>query len=164
MAHREGIREYLKDVEVHGLVFDWGCGTKPIKNYLKNNNADFLGIDKLDHVEADVVWDIGEKLIRIPKLPHNVNGANFAFCLEVIEHVWDTDMLLKNIFVNLKKGGTLYLSQPFMYEVHKEDDRVRYTHHGLKQLLEEAGFTVEDIQPTVGNLDHAEGYVVRARK
>lgn len=31
MAHREGIREFLKDVKVHGLVYDWGCGTgKPM--------------------------------------------------------------------------------------------------------------------------------------
>jgi uncharacterized protein Smg (DUF494 family) len=51
-----------------------------------------------------------------------------------------------------------------MYEVHKEDDRVRYTYHGLKQLLEEVGFTVEDISPTVGDLDHADGYILRARR
>lgn len=158
MAHREGIREYLKDVQVHGVVHDWGAGTKPIKNYLKENNAEFISIDKLDHVEADIIIDI-EKPLSIPN-----KDADFAFCLEVIEHAWDTKQLLNNIHWNLKDGGILYLSQPFFYEVHKEDDRIRYTYHGLKQLLEEAGFTVEDIQPTVGDLDHAEGYILRARK
>lgn len=157
MAHREGIRAYLKDVKVHGLVYDWGCGTKPIKKYLKPNVAEFIGIDKLDHVNADVVADI-EKLLPL------MEQSDFAFCLEVLEHTWNTLELLANIKMNLKDNGILYLSQPFMYEVHKKDDRVRYTHHGLKQLLKQAGFTVEDISPTVGDLDHAEGYIVRARK
>lgn len=158
MAHREGIRGYLKDVQVHGLVIDWGCGTKPIKKYLKSNDAMFVGIDKLETVGADIMTNI-EKPI-----PIYLGDANFAFCLEVIEHVWDAKQMLTNIFHFLHSGGILYLSQPFMYEVHKEDDRVRYTHHGLRQLLEEVGFTVEDISPTVGDLDHAEGYIVRARK
>lgn len=157
MAHREGIREYLKDAQVHGLVYDWGCGTKPIKNYLKPNDATFIGIDKLDHVGADVVHDI-ETHIDMGE------EADFAFCLEVIEHIWRPEQLLFNIHCNLSPGGVLYLSQPFMYEVHKEDDRIRFTHHGLRQLLEEVGFTVEDIHPTVGDLDHAEGYIVRAIK
>lgn len=162
MPHREGIRAYLKDVQVHGTVADWGCGTKPIKNYLKANDAKFVGIDKLDHVGADIVLDFEQ-------YPFGTTGkddekADFAFCLEVIEHVWKTKQLLNGIWSCLKPGGILYLSQPFMYEVHKEDDRVRYTHNGLRQSLEEAGFTVEDIQPTVGDLDHAEGYIVKAIK
>jgi hypothetical protein len=64
MAHREGIREYLKDVQVHGLVYDWGCGTKPIKNYLKPSNAKFVGIDKLDHVGADEVVDLEDEYLQ----------------------------------------------------------------------------------------------------
>lgn len=157
MAHREGIREYLKDVEVDGVVLDWGCGTKPIKNYLKPNAAKFIGIDKLDHVGADVITDL--------ELPyHSPVLADFAFCLEVLEHVWYSRVLITNIYKNLKIGGVLYLSQPFLYEVHKEDDRIRYTHHGLKRLLETIGFKVEDIQATVGDLDHAEGYILKAIK
>lgn len=157
MAHREGIREYLKDVQVYGLVYDWGCGTKPIMNYLKASDAVFWTFDKLKHVGATVVVNIENEI-------KSNAPSDFAFCLEVLEHCWDSKMVVENIYNNLKDGGVLYLSQPFMYEVHKEDDRVRYTHHGLRQLLEEVGFTVEDIQPTVGDLTHAEGYMVRARK
>lgn len=158
MAHREGIREYLKDVQVHGLVYDWGCGTKPIKNYLKKNDAKFIGIDKLDHVGADVVEDFEESYVDLDR------QADFAFCLEVLEHLFDNSFLVASIWHSLKYGGVLYLSQPFLYEVHKEDDRIRYTHYGLRELLESFHFKVEDIQPTVGDLDHAEGYIVKAVK
>lgn len=158
MAHREGIREFLKDVQVHGFVIDWGCGTKPIKNYLKPNKAKFIGIDKLDHVGADVVADIEEP----SGLTHT---ADFAFCLEVIEHCWNSKQVIDNIYQSLRPRGILYLSQPFMYEVHKEDDRIRYTYHGLKQMLKETGFKDIHIEKTGGeDLDHAWGYVVKAVK
>lgn len=156
MAHREGIREYLKDVRPKGVVIDWGCGTKPMRNYLPIDGT-FIGIDKLKHVNADIVHDLETPIELFAK-------ADYAFCIEVLEHVWNSRALLKNIFDNLRPSGILYLSQPFFYEVHKEDDCIRYTYHGLRKLLEEVGFIVEDIQPTVGDLDHAEGYVLRARK
>lgn len=158
MAHREGIREFLKDVQVHGRVIDWGCGTKPIKNYLKENDAVFTGLDILDHVEANIVCDIEQPIDFSIKY-------DFAFCLEVIEHIWDSKQLIKNVYNNLVPGGKFYLSQPFFYEVHKEDDRVRYTYHGLEQLLEEAGFKNIIIQSTGGeDMDHAWGYVLEATK
>lgn len=160
MAHREGIREYLKDVKVYGLVFDWGCGTKPIKNYLKANDAEFITIDKRPDVGADIVADIESVAVDAK----NERLADFAFCLEVLEHCWKTKEALFNIWANLKERGVLYISVPFLYEVHKEDDRIRFTHHGLRQLLGEADFKVEDIQATVGDLDHAEGYIVKATK
>lgn len=156
MAHREGIRAYLKDVILSGLVVDWGCGTKPMNNYIAGN-FEFIGIDKLNHVGADVVVDLEKDM-------ENRWQADFAFCIEVLEHIWNSKTLLRNIYNNLKKGGVLYLSQPFLYEVHKEDDRIRYTYHGLEQLLSEIGFTVVDVQPTVGHLDTAEGYVLKATK
>lgn len=157
MAHREGIRDYLRDIQVHGLVYDWGCGTKPIKNYLKTNDAKFVGIDKLNHVGADIIANLEVK-------QDFGRYGDFAFCLEVIEHIWDSKTLLENIINHLKIGGVLYFSQPYQYETHKEDDRIRYTHHGLMQLLTEAGFSDITITPTVGDLEHADGFVGSARK
>ncbi len=158
MGHREGIREYLNDVQVTDVVHDWGCGTKKIQNYLKPNTAKFLTIDKLDHVGADLVTDIEAEGIDLPE------KADFAFCLEVIEHTWDVHSVIRNIYRNIKDGGILYLSQPYMYLTHKEDDVRRFTHHGLRRLLESERFIVEDIQSTGDNIETALGFVVRARK
>lgn len=159
MAHREGIREYLKDVQVNGKVIDWGCGTKPIMNYLKNaDKVTFTNVDKTKYEQVDMVADLEDKI----DLPFK--DYDFAFCLEVIEHTWNVMRVLHNIRLHLKMGGVLYLSVPFLYPVHKEDDYQRFTHHGLKRLLETVDFKVLDIQPTVGDLDHAEGYIVKAVK
>lgn len=156
MAHREGIRAYLKVLKPTGIVMDWGCGTKPMNKYLPGDYK-FIGIDKLDHVGADVVADIEDPLFL-------AEDADMAFCIEVIEHTWDTRTVVKNIYDNLKEGGVLYFSQPYHYETHKEDDCKRYTHHGLLKLLSNAGFRDIVITPTVGDLEHAEGFVGSARK
>lgn len=154
MAHREGIRQYLKDLDLTGkTVVDWGCGTKPMKNYLEGGSR-FLGIDILDHVGADVVADICEpmKLDR----PYDI-----AFCIEVLEHVNSPYMALENIYENLKDGGVLYLSVPFMYDVHSDHDLWRFTDQGLKYLLNSAEFIVDEIKSSTKN---KMGWVAKAHK
>lgn len=140
MAHRESIRSWLKDVNLNGLdVVDWGCGTKPIKNYVFGAKS-YFGIDKLDHVDADMVFDIDKELV--------LNKYDVAFCLEVMEHVKSPKTLLSNIFHNLKSGGRLYLSVPFLYPVHSDEDYWRFTDQGLRFLLEGIGFHILSIKPT----------------
>lgn len=140
MAHREGIRDYLKDVRLSGKVVDWGCGTKPITNYL-GGECEFLGIDKLTHVGADMVKDICEDIVLDEE-------ADMAFCLEVLEHVERPISLLTNIWKNLKVGCPLYFSVPFLYDVHSEQDYWRFTDQGLGLLLKACGFEVVEVFPT----------------
>lgn len=158
MAHREGIRAYIKEAKIGKRVIDWGCGTKPIMHYIDNTDRMFTNIDKQAWDHVDNVLDIEAKVDL------NFKEYDTAFCLEVLEHCWDSKQLIRNIYNHLADNGVLYLSQPYHYRTHKNDDRIRYTHHGLRQLLEEAGFMVEDIKPTVGGIDNAEGFMVRARK
>lgn len=155
MGHREGMRAYLKDVEVYGTVIDWGCGTKPIQKNI-HGNAKFINVDRRDYDYTNLVADI-EK-------PLDIEKADFAFCLEVLEHVWNPVMVVQNIFNNLKAGGYLYLSVPYHYPTHLGNDRIRFTHIGLKQLLTEAGFKVKDISATEGELETANGFISESRK
>lgn len=156
MAHREGIREYLKDVRLKGLVVDWGCGTKPINNYLASDplfDYKFFGIDKLAHVGADLVANLCQPIFLKEK-------ADMAFCLEVLEHVKEPTKVLENIYNNLKQGCPFYFSVPFLYPVHSEEDYWRFTDQGLRLLLEDAGFEVIEILPTENNA----GWVGKAIK
>lgn len=138
MAHREGIREFLKDVKLDGLkVIDWGW---------------------LEHVGADLIGNIDEKEI-INKLPHF--NYDVAFCLEVLEHVDYPEITIQNINKSLKNRGLLYLSVPFLYPVHSDEDLWRFTDQGLKRLLERNGFKIEAIKPTT---PEANGWVLKAIK
>lgn len=145
MGHREDIRAYLEGLTVSGMVVDWGSGSKPVQKYVKGV-ADFINIDKNPQTSPDILADIQNP---IPSLnPFAIQLADYAFCIEVLEHTTDPLAVLKNIHYNLKTEGKLYLSVPFLYPEHGEEDYLRFTSMGLKYYLEKAGFkdiTIKDI-------------------
>lgn len=154
MAHRENIKEFLKTIKIPDgkSVVDWGRGTKPITKYISGNYK-YLGIDKLDHVGADMVVNISSQ-VWLKEL------YDIAFCMEVLEHVESPEVLIQNIKSNLKPTGKLYMSVPFMYPVHSPEDYWRFTDIGLKLLLERNGFIVKQIIPTEDNM----GWIVTATR
>ena len=155
MAHRESIRQYLEATILpkSAKVVDWGCGTKPVKRYVKHEGATFYGIDKLGHVGADLVTDIEAPTVLDKQYDH-------AFCMEVLEHTKQPEEVLNNIYINLKPNGILHMSVPFLYKVHSEEDYWRFTDQGLVLLLERNGFKVDIIIPTEDNM----GWIARARR
>lgn len=158
MTHREAVVEFLKGIEIPkgSLVIDWCCGTKPVKNYIDSKLTIFIGVDKLSHVGADVVADAS---IGFPVFAPQLE-SDYAFCMEGLEHVKFPILLLDNIYSNMKTGGTLYMSVPFMLDIHSDSDYWRFTDQGLALLLTEAGFTPIEIKQSAGN----QGWLVTAKK
>lgn len=154
MEHREHIKKYLSNIDIGGRrVIDWGMGTKPVIRYCKGQPAFYMGLDKLDHVGATRVCDIGKEVVLNQLF-------EIAFCMEVLEHVPDTKQLLKNIYWNLTDGADFYLSVPFMFRVHSPEDYWRFTDQGLRLILENSGFKIIEIKSTQGD----EGWIVHAKK
>jgi len=153
MAHREDIKAFLATITIPkgASVVDWCCGTKPIKKYIGGDYS-YFGIDKLNHVGADLVYDVCT--------PLTFKFFDMAFCMEGIEHVEKPDALLKNINTNLKVGGQLYISMPFMFRTHSTEDYWRFTELGLALILKRNGFAVDEIKATEGNA----GWLVKAYK
>lgn len=129
MAHREDIRGYLESLTVSGLVIDWGSGSKPVSKYVKGN-AKFHTVDKNPNVNPDTLTDIEDDQMDY------IGAADHAFCMEVLEHTTDPATVLANICYNLKSGGKLHLSVPFLYPEHGEEDYLRFTKHGLRYYAE----------------------------
>jgi len=62
---------------------------------------------------------------------------------QVLEHVLRPDKAVLNIYKMLRPNGTLVVSTPFLVKIHESPlDLHRWTEHGMRQLLELAGFTV----------------------
>ena len=74
-----------------------------------------------------------------------------VLCTQVLEHVFDHDKMMKEIFRVMKPGGHVILTVPFAWELHEEPyDFFRYTKHALKQLFENTGFEIDYIKPNGG--------------
>jgi SAM-dependent methyltransferase len=62
---------------------------------------------------------------------------------QVFEHVLRPDRAAANVCEMLRPGGIFVISTPFLLKVHDvPSDLYRWTEHGMRQLLETAGFTV----------------------
>lgn len=131
MGHREDIRAYLESLEVKGKVIDWGSGSKPVSKYVKGGTK-FYTIDNNRDVLPDRLHDIQK--------PITIFEADHAFCMEVLEHTTDPRTVLFNTWYNLKNGGMLHLSVPFLYPEHGENDFLRLTRYGLRYFAEDVGF------------------------
>ena len=75
-----------------------------------------------------------------------------VICNEVLEHVFNPDQFLREIFRVLKPSGDLLLSVPFVWDEHEQPwDYARYSSFGLKNLLERNGFVVVEQRKTNAN-------------
>ena len=102
---------------------------------------------------GDREWDYGRlhciaDLSALPFRPGSFDG-----CLNIVtlEHVRAPAAVLKEIATALAPGGRLLLVVPHAWEVHQAPhDYYRYTRHGVRYLLETAGFAAITITPAGG--------------
>jgi len=68
-----------------------------------------------------------------------------------LEHVREPHIVMRELARTLERGGRLLLVAPHEWETHQAPhDYFRYTRHGVRYLLEQAGFEKIDIQPVGG--------------
>ena len=137
----EIILKNSKDKELS--VLDAGAGDCFAKRFFTGPNHKYTAMD-LDNNEAesDIVGDIQKMLFE-------KNKFDLVLCLEVLEHIPEPQLALKEIFRVLKKEGVLLLSVPLMV-VGFHNDFYRFTHLSLKMILEDAGFKIKKIRPVGG--------------
>jgi SAM-dependent methyltransferase len=113
---------------------------------------------------ADLDWRSFTSL-DFPAFPRGDEGTyDVVICEQVIEHVIDPFLAVRNLRALTRPGGYVIVSTPFLIRVHELPaygmrDYWRFTPNGMRQLLESAGLTVEEIgswgnrRVVVGNFD-----------
>lgn len=77
--------------------------------------------------------------------------ADQVLMTEVLEHLQFPERALAEAFRLLRPGGTIFITMPFLYQVHGDpDDFSRWTPSMLKFKIEEAGFVVASLDPMGG--------------
>ena len=128
---------------VRGKVLDVGCGHRPYEKIFSaageyigmeydspKNRARFKNID---------VWYGGGAF------PLENSSYDSVIVTEVLEHVFDPDVMLSEVARVMKPGGTLLLSAPFAWDEHEKPyDYARYSSFGLQHILSKHGFEVTE--------------------
>ena len=127
-----------------GRFLDAGCGTQPFRSLVEDKVEQYLGYDIEDRsVRLDFVGSI-EDMGAVPSA-----SVDTLLCSEVLEHVPHPQRAIAEFARVIKPSGALVLTVPFLARLHEEPhDYFRYTRHGVRTLLEESGFSVDEIVET----------------
>ena len=148
-----GRRELVRNVKAlapkrTGRVLDVGCGTKPYSELFKN--ISYVGLE-LDTPENRRIKN-ADFFYNGKKFPFSDGEFDCAISNQVLEHVFEPDLFLKEINRVLKTGGLLLLTVPFMWEEHEEPyDFGRYSSFGLRAILDRNGFKVIEHKKTLND-------------
>ena len=70
---------------------------------------------------------------------------DLILCLNVLEHVFDTETAVRNLHAALAPGGRLVVAVPFAFPLHDEPhDYYRFTRYALERIF--AGFARVDVE------------------
>lgn len=119
-------------------ILDVGCGSMPYRCF-------FLDAASYDGLEIDQPRNRDN-----PNVTHWYDGKLFpladnaytgVICSQVLEHAFEPELLLAEIYRVLEPGGSLLLTIPFFWPEHEQPyDSQRFTSFGLISRLEKLGF------------------------
>jgi SAM-dependent methyltransferase len=134
----KNIKKYSKNIK--GITLDIGCGSKPYSKLLKTDKYVGIDIEISGHKHTDSKVDVYYDGITIP---FSNDYFDSIVCFEVLEHVFNPDIFLKEANRVLKPGGTAIFTIPFIWDEHEQPyDFARYSSYGLKYLFTKYGFDV----------------------
>jgi 2-polyprenyl-3-methyl-5-hydroxy-6-metoxy-1,4-benzoquinol methylase len=139
-------------------LLDIGCGTGRLLDYFLNK---YHGVHVKGTDNSEIGLEIAKKAIPQAEFFHadvcaepspstitHLEWATHATCSEVLEHLDDPVLFLKNAAQFLQKGATLVVSVPggpMSSFDHRVGHRKHYTAKILQDELQQAGYKVEKI-------------------
>lgn len=131
------VGEYASSLR--GELLDVGCGSQPYRQLF--NVRSYVGLD-IDS-ECARSLKVADDFYDGTRFPYDDVRFDSILCSQVLEHVFNPDVFVREICRVLKPGGKLLLTVPFVWDEHEQPyDFARYSSFGLKALLERNGFRV----------------------
>jgi len=143
-------RRHLASVAhlVRGRTLDIGCGEQPMIRLIEPHAESIIGIDHPHRLHPQSRARVYGSALA---LPFRSGSFASAVCLQVLEHVSEPELLLREAGRALAPGGVLLLTAPLIWNEHGMPyDFFRFTRYGLRHLLEKAGFEVVEVRPMAG--------------
>jgi len=115
------ISELREKYDIEGIAINLGSG--------QDNYDGFLNIDLGSYDPVDIVADL-------KKIPMTDNSVDLVASNSVLEHIYDFQEVIEEVFRILKPKGYFYLCVPSSCLRHHEHDYHRWTTPGLLKLME----------------------------
>jgi SAM-dependent methyltransferase len=138
---RRGLFNNVKKLSrlIRGSILDVGCGARPYEFLFDAERYAGLELDTPDNrkgKKADFFYD-GRTF------PFKDSEFDNVIFNQVLEHVFNPDEFLNEVFRTLRPGGKILVTAPFMWDEHEQPfDYARYSSFGIRHLLQKHGFTI----------------------
>jgi SAM-dependent methyltransferase len=139
---RKALKNILESQNEESFILNIGSGQARIAPNIKN--LDIIAGPSVDYVGSAEM------------IPLDNQAVDLIITQEAFEHIQNPDKAINECFRVLKKGGIIYFQVPFIIGYHPgPTDFLRFTKEGVEEFLTRAGFSVRQIDITVGG---ATGY------
>ena len=129
---------------LHGRLLDAGAGRMAYRDMLREVCERY---ESLDQSPADGIDHVAD--LQHTGLPDAQYDS--VFCSQVLQHLPEPELAVREIARVLKPGGRAVISVPHLVWLHNEPhDYWRFTPHGMRHLLEKAGLRVVSTEPVGG--------------
>ncbi|MFA5118627.1 MAG: class I SAM-dependent methyltransferase [Candidatus Omnitrophota bacterium] len=123
-------------IDAKGVLLDIGCGEKPYQAVFDGYCSRYIGLDVTTSSGKPDIYGSAEEL------PFRDNSFDTVLSIQALEHVRRPQVLFREAYRVLKKGGCLILTAPMDWGIHEAPhDYYRFTRYGLSYLAATAGFT-----------------------
>lgn len=123
-------------------VLDAGAGDCRYKRHFARQQyeaADFAKVERKTYGELDHICDL-------TSIPVEDERFDAVLCTQVIAHLPEPRMVLREFNRVLRPGGRLFVTGPLYFQENEPPyDFFRYTQFGLRRILEDAGFMIDEI-------------------
>lgn len=142
---RKNLLRNIKNLSNHfngGYLLDVGCGTKPYEPLF--NVDSYIGMDVAGGGHSDDA-KYSDVHYNGKEFPFKDSFFDYVISNEVLEHVFEPEKFMEEIYRILKPDGLLLITVPFVWDEHETPyDYGRYTSFGLNHLILKSGFKVID--------------------
>lgn len=148
---RRGVEEFLRAhaTRLNGRrALDLGSGESPYVEMARSAGLELLAADIDPQAPGVIPIDPATGRVALPDA-----DVDAVLSTQVLEHVADVQGYLREAHRLLKPGGLLFCSTHGAFILHRHPtDFRRWTIDGLRHELEQAGFTVDAVEPKLGIL------------
>ena len=142
------LEELSRDLRVpaDGRILDYGCADVPYRGFFPAS---------VDYVPADLPGNPDAALLLNGdgSVPCEDESFDAVISTQVLEHVEDPALYLRESFRALRPGGRLLLSTHGVFFYHPDpEDYWRWTCAGLRRIVGDAGLEVERFEGMMGLL------------
>ena len=140
---RKAEHEILKTIRVEGNILDIGGDSRSEYRNLFQGSYAFTTLNIDPASSPDIVHDC-------EKFPLPLTDALYdgVLLMNVLEHIYSVQSLLKETYRVTKVGGRMIIVVPYMFPYHPSpEDYFRFSRTALKRLVEDAGWQCKEIIP-----------------